>query len=332
VPRFLKSLVCGALTTTGLDSFLASVSGASTRPWVTGYHTVVEDHAALSGLMPGLAITAATFEAQVDWMARRFDLIAVDDMPSTEQHGQPRRPGQKPLAAITFDDGYRGVYDFALPILQRKGIPASMFVVTDRVGDTRPLAHDRIFRILRRRRPVEAAHEATRTLLHTLANDEIELVAGQDSEAVDESSPELPATWPMILALRDAGWTIGSHSRTHARLVACSPDEMRDEVRGSREMLADRLGRPVRHFAYPDGAFTPDSVEAIAEAGFTNAYTTCSHRDSRYPALTYPRTMLWEGSSIDAEGRVSPAILSVQASGAFELVAGCRVDHASVHH
>ena len=40
------------------------------------------------------------------------------------------------LVAITFDDGFRSVYEYGLPILQRYGFPATVFVVTDYCGKT----------------------------------------------------------------------------------------------------------------------------------------------------------------------------------------------------
>jgi peptidoglycan/xylan/chitin deacetylase (PgdA/CDA1 family) len=44
---------------------------------------------------------------------------------------------------LTFDDGYQNVYDFALPVLQRYGFPATVFLVSGLVGGTaRWLADD----------------------------------------------------------------------------------------------------------------------------------------------------------------------------------------------
>jgi peptidoglycan/xylan/chitin deacetylase (PgdA/CDA1 family) len=40
----------------------------------------------------------------------------------------------EPLVVITFDDGFRSVYECGLPILQRYGFPATVFVVTDYCG------------------------------------------------------------------------------------------------------------------------------------------------------------------------------------------------------
>ena len=61
---------------------------------------------------------------------------------------EPGWRARRPLAAVTFDDGYRDVYDVALPVLARKGIPAAVFVVTDLVGTGRAQVHDRLYMLL----------------------------------------------------------------------------------------------------------------------------------------------------------------------------------------
>jgi len=48
------------------------------------------------------------------------------------------------IAAITFDDGYQDFYDHALPMLQRKGIPSAIFVMTDYAGTGQVPLHDRL--------------------------------------------------------------------------------------------------------------------------------------------------------------------------------------------
>jgi peptidoglycan/xylan/chitin deacetylase (PgdA/CDA1 family) len=42
--------------------------------------------------------------------------------------------GTEPLLALTFDDGFRNVYEYGLPVLQRYGFPATVFLVTDYCG------------------------------------------------------------------------------------------------------------------------------------------------------------------------------------------------------
>jgi peptidoglycan/xylan/chitin deacetylase (PgdA/CDA1 family) len=113
--------------------------------------------------------------------------------------------------------------------------------------------------------------------------------------------------------MRRGGITIGSHTRNHVSLPTESPAVIADELEGSRQALEAGLGEPVVHFAYPGGQFNGRVIEAVARAGYRFAYTACRHRDEEHRELTIARLLLWEGSSVDADGRFSPAILECQA-------------------
>jgi len=81
--------------------------------------------------------------------------------------------------------------------------------------------------------------------------------------------------WAHLLALRDAGWTIGSHALTHARLSGLEDRASRAELSESAARLAERLGREVTLLAYPYG--TPGAVSArdralAREAGYRAAF------------------------------------------------------------
>ena len=104
-------------------------NGSGYRPLVLGYHRVVEnfDEATRTD-MPSMLIGTAMFERQLDLIGRRFKFVGIDEVGEAVRNGIPF---EKPVAAVTFDDGYQDVFDNALPILKRKGIPAASFVVTD---------------------------------------------------------------------------------------------------------------------------------------------------------------------------------------------------------
>jgi peptidoglycan/xylan/chitin deacetylase (PgdA/CDA1 family) len=132
----------------------------------------------------------------------------------------------------------------------------------------------------------------------------------------------------MIVEMRRAGVTIGSHTKTHVWLATESPERGADEVAGSKQDLERRLGEPVEHFAYPGGQFTPPIVDAVARAGYRFAYTACQHSDPTRPSLTIERLLLWEGSSVGADGRFSPAILSCQTHGLWPPARMCERVHS----
>jgi peptidoglycan/xylan/chitin deacetylase (PgdA/CDA1 family) len=93
---------------------------------------------------------------------------------------------------------------------------------------------------------------------------------------------ELPLMdWPAVRSLEAAGFEMGSHTMTHARLPTLPPGACRDELSASRRLLQDRLGHDVVHLAYPFGAFDEPVRRMAADVGYRSA---CSTR----PGLSAP--------------------------------------------
>jgi len=358
----LKTGLARALRATGADRLLGLVSGTRRLPLVVGYHRVVDDGLARRG--PAIApmlVSRRMLERQLDGIGRRFRFVSLDELGARLAAGDGFGA---PVAAVTFDDGYRDVYEQALPLLTRKGIPAAVFVVTDWLDGAGPLPYDRLYLLLARgwpgarevlvrlgvaTAPVSARalrdpFGALRLLLTTLSRDAQSRVIAALEETTpidDEAFREIrPLTWQMLAEMRRAGFTVGAHTRSHAVLTLESRRRALDEAAGSRDALEARLGTRIEHFAYPDGAFDADVVDAVAAAGYRFAYTTCRHRDRYRPLLTIPRRLLWENSCLDAAGRFSPAVAGCLTRGIFDLAAGCRRRHgaapgpgrASGHH
>jgi peptidoglycan/xylan/chitin deacetylase (PgdA/CDA1 family) len=75
--------------------------------------------------------------------------------------------------------------------------------------------------------------------------------------------------------LVQGGFQVGAHTITHPRLTELSPDDCREELVRSRQILEDQLGTPVEHFAYPFGVYDEAVRAATIEAGYRSA---CSVR------------------------------------------------------
>jgi peptidoglycan/xylan/chitin deacetylase (PgdA/CDA1 family) len=70
------------------------------------------------------------------------------------------------------------------------------------------------------------------------------------------------------------GMTVGAHGHTH-RLLSDLPDgELADELRRSRETLAELLGAPVGHMSLPGGRGGARVIEAARRAGFASVATS----------------------------------------------------------
>jgi peptidoglycan/xylan/chitin deacetylase (PgdA/CDA1 family) len=152
----------------------------------------------------------------------------------------------------------------------------------------------------------------------------LELMLGPAGDAPESL---LPLTWDMVRALNRAGVAIGSHTRTHPVLTTEDHANVVQELVASRASIERELGAAVLHFAYPDGGFSAPVVAAVADAGYSFAYTTCRHRDTDHPELTIPRRFLWENSCLDAHGRFSPPVMSCLTNGVYDLAVSCRRPH-----
>lgn len=173
----------------------------------------------------------------------------------TEAVGDP--PAHRTLA-VTFDDGFRSVIDHAFPILSRLGLPGSVFVPTALVGRDGP-----------------------------------QTWPGTDRWLGTSHEPELATmSWSDLRSLADAGWEIGSHTRTHPRLTELDGERLAAELRGSRDDCEKRLGRPCSSIAYPYGDVDERVVRAAAEVGY-EAAAGLPLRLHRRSALRWPRVGIY---------------------------------------
>lgn len=83
----------------------------------------------------------------------------------------------------------------------------------------------------------------------------------------------------------DAGMDVGSHTRTHVKLVDQTPTHAKDQIASSKRELEHLLGCEVRHFCYPYGSYFIEHCAMAREAGYVTATTT---RRGRNPAGADP--------------------------------------------
>jgi peptidoglycan/xylan/chitin deacetylase (PgdA/CDA1 family) len=74
-----------------------------------------------------------------------------------------------------------------------------------------------------------------------------------------------------LARLAAAGVEIGAHSRTHRQLDLLPAAEVRAELAGSGDVLAQILGHRIRSFAYPHSYWRAGVRRLVAAAGFDSA-------------------------------------------------------------
>jgi peptidoglycan/xylan/chitin deacetylase (PgdA/CDA1 family) len=213
-----------------------------------------------------LHLTEDAFEAHCRLIAdtcHPIDLTAFADAQVTER-ALPPRP-----VLVTFDDGYRSVFEMARPILRRYRIPAAVFVCSEPVKEQRLFWFDAVGR---------AAGEEAVDAVRALPDDERRAAAGACEAKAAAGDPLAPMTPDQIRQLADEGFAIGAHTASHAPLGISSPALQQEELESSRRTLESWTGQRVDALAYPWGApridYTPQTVAIAERLGFTTAFTT----------------------------------------------------------
>jgi peptidoglycan/xylan/chitin deacetylase (PgdA/CDA1 family) len=176
--------------------------------------------------------------------------------------------------AVTFDDAYRSVIDLAFPILDRLGLPGTVFVPTDWAGTEKPMVWPGLDRWM-----------------------------GSPYE-----SELMPMSWGELDRLASAGWEVGSHSRSHPRLTQLADGDLRAELAESREACEQHLGRPCPTVAYPYG----DTDERVAAAAEEAGYAAAAALPTRFRPggrFDWPRIGVYHGDGLRRfRVKVSPVV------------------------
>jgi peptidoglycan/xylan/chitin deacetylase (PgdA/CDA1 family) len=173
--------------------------------------------------------------------------------------GRAARAGPRALHA-TFDDAYVSVRE-GVTVLERLGVPASVYVCTDYAETGAPLAVPELAAAARDR-PGELA---------TLA-------------------------WPELRELAERGVEIGSHTCSHAHLTRLGDAALARELTASRARLEDELGRPCALLAYPYGEQDARVRAAARAAGYRLAFALPGRARPLDP-LALPRVGVYRGDT-----------------------------------
>ena len=198
------------------------------RPPLPLRDTMVLCYHAISPTWPmSQSLPEEAFVEQVELLLRR----GYRPVTFTEAATAPAR-GRR--VAVTFDDGYTSVLR-AAELLGGLGVPGTLFVVSDLMGDR----------------------------ARWLSDEEIGGAAFRPETSL--------MGWDDVRGLAGRGWEIGSHTRTHAHLTRCDDLRLDDELAGSRAAVAEQLGSPCTSVAFPFGDMDARVVAATRRAGYAAA-------------------------------------------------------------
>jgi peptidoglycan/xylan/chitin deacetylase (PgdA/CDA1 family) len=177
----------------------------------------------------GMTVTPEKFRRQMEYVRRRHQIVSLNDAIDLVAKGTRLR---RPVAAITFDDGYETVSSIAAPVMRSMGMVGACFVCPEVVQADGRFAHD-----------YESPVKEWMTVMD----------------------------WRAIQELHEAGWHIGSHTSTHRRLATLAGDDLLRELWEPRAEIRTRVTPAPVAFAYPFGGerdITRDAMELARKCGY----------------------------------------------------------------
>jgi peptidoglycan/xylan/chitin deacetylase (PgdA/CDA1 family) len=263
-------------------------------------------------ILPG-SEHARRFAAQMELLASCFNVLPLSEALSRLSSGSlPPR-----AVSVTFDDGYADNLEVAVPIMQRYGVRATVFVATAYL-DGGLMFNDAVIEAVRQAPEhldlcdlgfgvMNLPDSRSRRAAIELLIDELKYRPSAERrqramEILERSGGVCPSpmlTTAQVRELRDAGVEIGAHTATHPILTRIGAAEAREEMAQSKEVLEGILREPVGIFAYPNGRPCRDydacHVTLARELGFTAAVSTAwgaAHRGC--DLFQVPRVAPWD--------------------------------------
>lgn len=216
-----------------------------------------------------------------------------------------RKEDFRPLLVLTFDDGYRDLYTYGLPLVTELQAPITSFLVPgyiesgERFWWSEPeflLRHTPVNEVLFQGQVYHLNdQEQRRALLQVIdhglryatsiperesfvENVRSALQVPLSIELNEQERDLLPLNWEEVHELDRAPWvSFGAHTMHHPILTSlANAADLQYEVSECRTVLERQLGHAVRTFAYPVGKdedMDANSVKAAKIAGYTWAVT-----------------------------------------------------------
>lgn len=244
-----------------------------------------------------LTVSPRNFEEQIRYLKNHVPILRFEE-------DWTRADGDG--VVITFDDGYADNYEYALPVLEKYQVPATIFVSTGYVDGGREYWWDEIVRVLTENvdypewfelkdslyqyrwdtRSPEARQEMIRSLHWMLkmdpdierANLWLEQLRSWAGVKAKGRKGNLPVDSWQLQKLNSSQYiTIGAHTVNHRSLGVMTKAGQEYEIGASVCFLEKKLRKQICTFSYPFGSgvhFNADTFEVCRQKGIRKAATT----------------------------------------------------------
>lgn len=259
------------------------------------YHEVLPDDIALPAWT---VVRESDFHQQMQCLATHFDVVSLDE---AVDRVSGKAASTRPFAVVTFDDGYQGNARTVLPIMERMGLPFTVYAATRAIVENDLYWYDRIISALAFNREIRVTVKVDGTpesytipssgedgrwvhVQRLLSRMKLMPAAERDAAAseiaadlsLSDSPLKMLTEEELRLLSASSCVTIGCHTHGHELLDRISPREAGETLRLSSDLLTRITGTHPRHFAYPNGNVNQVVRGIVQQSGFETAVTTAS--------------------------------------------------------
>lgn len=233
-------------------------------------------------------LNTKAFEKQLSCLAKNFEIVTLEKLADIIDQ---KSPPESRLAAVTFDDGYQDNFIHAYPVLEKYGVPATIFLTSGLIGSDSLFWWDHISYIIQ--------HTSLKTIrlsglgsyaLHTSAQ------RRQAADAVIKKLKEYPEvrkkilinhliklagveipggtgkklvlTWQQVREMACNKIKFGAHGVTHAILTKMPLSNAKREIINSKKEIERNIGETVLTFSYPNGSYNQNIIDILKTGGF----------------------------------------------------------------
>lgn len=202
-----------------------------------------------------------------------------------------RFPWQKPMVNISFDDGFKDIYQYAFPIFKKYAIPFTIYLTTDFPDGKANLWWIRLEQIIETHTQIVLSNGqsfACETIEQKQSTYERICKQIYDSSSTPTeafyvllasyvvtakwNSTSYTLSWSELQEMWNSGLlTIGSHTITHPMLTKVDTSKIEHELRESKQRIEQALHVCVRHLSYPHSAIDNRVVQFAEQMDYLSA-------------------------------------------------------------
>ena len=242
-----------------------------------------------------LQVRASEFRAQMTYLSRHYEVCSFS-------RALVNQPSRRPLAIVTFDDGYANNCTTALPILAQLGLPATIFVATGMVDTPQLFWWDRLrLALIDRVAPTGEEFERIKSLHPSAIEASVDAILGEAGcthASIPVESYRVLNRSEIVTLLGSGLIEIGSHTHRHEILLRLNDEEAKETMETSAYWLR-QWGCAARWFAAPNGDYREAQIPIMQRAGFDICVGTRSGLwDARGQRFSIPRVGVGRGLTL----------------------------------